>query len=59
MINKSILQHPHKINEQQVIEIRHLLKTTNLTQLEIAKIYNVARTEISRIKNKKRWKYLD
>lgn len=43
-----------KLKDHEVIEIINLLKTTNLTQAEIANMYNVGQTAISKIKLNKR-----
>ena len=45
----------HKLNEQKVEEIRELLKTTKLTNKQIADKYGVSQPHISFIKNGKRW----
>ena len=44
----------HKLTEQQVKEIY----LSNLSTYKLAEIYNVSRTNISFIKNKKQWKWL-
>jgi predicted XRE-type DNA-binding protein len=48
----------HKLTEEQVIQIKLLLKEGILTQQEIADIFGVSQMTISRIKNEKRWKYI-
>jgi hypothetical protein len=45
----------HKLTLAQVVEIRSLLAVGGLLQREIAARYGVRRTQISRIKNGKRW----
>jgi DNA-binding XRE family transcriptional regulator len=47
-----------KLNEEKVIEIKKLLQEGKLTQITIAKIYNVSRRTISSIKNNKTWKHV-
>ncbi len=48
--------HNHKLTEQDVIQIKLLLKEGILTQQEIADIFGVSRGTISKIKLGKRWK---
>lgn len=51
--------HPNsKLKEKDVRMIIYMYKTGLFFQREIAKIYNVKRTVISRIINKKRWKHI-
>ena len=45
----------YKLTEEDVIEMKHLFNTTHLSDREIAKLYNVSRQHISRIRNGKRW----
>lgn len=45
----------YKLTEEDVKEIRHLAKTTNLSDTEIGKLYNVSRVHISCIRRGKRW----
>lgn len=45
-----------KLNKEQVWEIRELYKNNNITQKEIAKIYNVDQSLISDIINNKIWR---
>lgn len=47
-----------KLDESQVMEIKHLLKDSDLTMVEIAKRYNVSKQIISRINNNKIWKHV-
>lgn len=47
-----------KLNEKQVLEIKELFKT-NLTMVDIAKIYHVDRTTIGYIRSGKLWGYLN
>jgi predicted XRE-type DNA-binding protein len=45
----------HKLTEEQVIQIKLLLKEGKLTQQEIANIFGICRSTISLIKNRKIW----
>jgi hypothetical protein len=45
----------HKLNEQQVQEIKRLFATTMLCDADIAEMYNVSRELINLIRNGKRW----
>lgn len=47
-----------KLNSQQVLVIKHLLKIGKLTHKEIAKIFNVGRSTISEINSGRKWKDL-
>jgi hypothetical protein len=47
-----------KLTEEQVIQIKLLLKEGILTQQEIADIFGISRCTISAIKNEKRWVYI-
>lgn len=47
-----------KLIESQVIEILEHLKNKTMTWNEISKKYHISETQISRIKNGKRWGYL-
>lgn len=47
-----------KLNESDVIKIRELLNQ-GVSGEKLAKIYKVSRMQISRIRNKKRWKHID
>ena len=49
----------HKLSTSEVIEIINLLRYTKYPQEEIAKTYNVQRTNISLIQNNKSWKNID
>jgi len=52
-------KHPQsKLTDSEVIEISHLLKTTTLQQKEIAKLFNIDKTIISKIKHKKIRKHI-
>lgn len=42
------------ITDKQAIEIKHMYKNTNYSQKEIAKIFNVSQSHVSRIINGKR-----
>ena len=48
-----------KLKSEQVIEIKRLLTTGNLTHREIAIKFAVARSTITEIKSGKRWKHLN
>ncbi len=48
-----------KLTEEQVREIRLLLKETELRQWEIANKFNVSRSTINDINNGYNWKYLE
>jgi len=48
----------NKLSEKEVIEIKYLLKTTDLCQWEIAKRFNVTRSAINSINNNYTWKHL-
>ena len=48
--------HEAKLTEQQVIEICELLVNTNLNYTQICNKYNIKKSTISSIKNKKTWK---
>ena len=47
-----------KLTESQVKEIKDLLSTSNLSQREIAKMYSVTQTRISKIKLNKEWRHV-
>ena len=47
-----------KLTEQKVRTIMSMYKTGKLTQQEIANLYNIGQDVVSRIVNKKTWKYL-
>jgi len=48
----------HKLTEQQVIQIKILLKEGNLTQQEIADMFGVSSITISKIKTGKIWSHI-
>lgn len=48
-----------KLTNSDVLEIKNILKNTNLTQNEIANIYGVTQSTISAIKLNKKWKNLN
>jgi DNA invertase Pin-like site-specific DNA recombinase len=48
----------HKLTEEQVIQIKLLLKEGILTQQEIAYMFGVSRLTISAIKNNRIWSYI-
>lgn len=56
--NKGIGENNHeaKLTKEQVYEICELLVNTNTSYDDISKIYNINKSTISRIKNKKGWK---
>jgi hypothetical protein len=45
-----------KLKQQQVIEIRHLLATSNLSNVAIGQRYNIGREAIRRIRLSMRWR---
>jgi len=47
-----------KLSENEVIEIIHLLHTTDLTQIEIGKIFDITPSNIHAIKIGRIWKHL-
>ena len=48
-----------KLNEKQVRVIKHILNIPkHISQLEIAKIFNVTQSVISRISNRRTWKHI-
>jgi len=52
--------HPrHKLTEEQIIQIKLLLKEDILTQQEIADMFGVSRSMISHIKNKRNWNHIE
>jgi group I intron endonuclease len=52
-------EHPMaKLNNQDVLEIKYLLKNTNKLQSEIANSFNVTQSEISNINTGKKWSNL-
>ncbi len=53
--DKSILS---KLKESEVVEIRRLLKETNLMQREIAAKFNIHRSNVSAIKHNKCWTHI-
>lgn len=55
---KGELNHASKLLESQVLEIIYLIENTEITQSEIAKIYNVTFQTISSIKRKKIWSHI-
>ena len=48
----------HKLTEKDVINIIHLWNTKLFTQQEIAKMYNISRSYVNVIINRKVWKHL-
>jgi len=65
MINKHNKLHSNgesnpnsKLKEQDVIQIKILLKDGNLTQREIAKKFNINETNIYQIKKQKIWRHI-
>jgi len=47
------------LTDSQAIEIKKLLNTTNMTQVDIAKKFNVEKKVVWRIKNNISWKHLE
>lgn len=47
-----------KLTDEDVIEIRKVCSLGTVNQTEIAKLYKIGQYEISRIKNRKRWKHI-
>jgi hypothetical protein len=48
-----------KLKSEQVLEIKRLLATGNLTHKEIATKFSIARSTITEIKSGRRWKHLN
>jgi DNA-binding XRE family transcriptional regulator len=57
--NKGINNPQHKLTEEQVIQIKLLLKEGKLTQQEIADIFGVSQMTISLIKSGKKWSHIE
>lgn len=55
---KGILNGNKKLTEQQVLEIRNLYVTTNITYAELARRYNVDKTNIPSIIKRETWKHI-
>jgi len=52
-------KHPkRKLSNKQVLQIRDMYKTGNLTHLDISKKFGIARSGVSRIINKKLWRHI-
>lgn len=49
----------HKLNKQQILEIKELIATNELTNLKIAKLYNISESYVSAIKLNKTRKHLN
>lgn len=47
-----------RLTEKQVLEIRELHAKDNIEHLQLAKMYGIARTAITRILNRTRWKHI-
>lgn len=47
-----------KLSEKQVLEIRKKYKTEDVTYQDLAKIYNVTKSCINNIVNKRNWKHI-
>ena len=45
-----------KLSEEDVVKIKHLLQTTELTMKEIGQMFNVNKSTINNIKRNKNWK---
>lgn len=46
------------LNENTVIQIKHVLKNTNLSQEKIGQLYNISRSTISAIKTGRLWSHI-
>jgi len=55
---KGILNGNRKLTEQEVLEIRNLYATTNITYAELARRYNVDKTNIPSIVKRETWKHI-
>ena len=55
---KGILNGNKKLTEQEVLEIRNLYATTNITYAELARRYNVDKTNIPPIVKRETWKHI-
>lgn len=55
---KGILNGNRKLTEQEVLEIRNLYATTNITYAELARRYNVDKTNIPPIVKRETWKHI-
>ena len=47
-----------KLSEEEVKQIRKMLSETDMTQKDIAQLFNVQRGHISAIKTRKRWRHV-
>lgn len=47
-----------KLSEEDVVKIKHLLQTTELTMKEIGQMFNVDKSTINNIKRNKNWKVI-
>lgn len=56
--NKGSKHGMSKLTEKEVKQIKKLLQSKSLTQIEIAEKYNVSRTTIYEIKVKRTWRHL-
>jgi hypothetical protein len=57
--NSGEKSHLTKLNKYKVMEIKDLLKSKLFTQKQISEFYNCSRTNISSIKTKKAWGYIE
>lgn len=56
--NKGELNGMSKLNRNKIFDIRKMYKTCNFTHKNISILFNISRTNITNIINKKAWKYL-
>jgi hypothetical protein len=56
--DRSGVKHLTKLNAEKVREIRGLLAETNLNQKQIAEMFGIDQSIISRIKSDKRWSHV-
>mgnify|MGYP000884139099 CR=1 FL=1 len=47
-----------KLTEEDVVEIKKLLKNTNMTQKDIAKLFNISSRRVRGIKSGESWKHV-
>ena len=52
------MRRSRKLKKKHILEIKRLLDESNLTQVQISKMYNVSAELIRDIKSKKTWKYV-
>lgn len=56
--NRGVDNNKSKLNEEDVIKIRYLYSNGNITQRELAKMFNVTQPNIKEIVNFRTWKHL-